>query len=69
MSAFASVGMDIVLDMKEVTYISYSYMQAILKIQRTLEQQGKDGVKLIHVPSQILKDFEKIGLSELLWIE
>lgn len=67
--ALVSVGMDIIIDLSDVTYIAASYMQALLKIQISIDQNGKGNMKLKNLPLPIQSDFDKTGITELLWIE
>lgn len=67
--ALASVGMDINIDLSDVTYIAASYMQALLKIQVSIDQNGKGNMKLKNLPPPIQNNFDKTGITELLWIE
>ena len=61
--------MDIIIDFTEVKYIASSYIRALLKIQISIDKSGKGSIKLTKIPSQILADFDKMGITELLWIE
>lgn len=68
--ALASVGIDtIVLDMKEVRYISSKHMSELLKVQIFMESKGRTGIKLVKVPAKVKKEMDKTGISELLLIE
>lgn len=44
LNALASVKMNIVLDMEKVTYLSNAHIQAMLVVQRSVDQKGKEMV-------------------------
>lgn len=69
MLAFVSVGLDIVVDFSEVTYIASAYMKALLKVQMAIDKKGKGSFCLTEIPSNILCELNKTGISELLNIE
>lgn len=67
--ALVSIGMNLILDFSEVTYISSYFMKALLELQQTMD--GKDAAELIlvKIPEDIGEEFEKTGFSELFDIE
>lgn len=67
--ALATVGKDIRLDLAAVTYLSNAAMQALLQVQQQMDSMERGSLTLIHVPKEILTDFSRIGLDELLMIE
>ena len=75
--AFASVGVNMIIDFKEIKYMAVAYMQALLEVQVELDKaQKKDGsqsknaeMKLINVPQTLYDEMEKTGVTELLLIE
>ena len=44
LNALASVKMNIVLNMEKVTYLSNAHIQAMLVVQRSVDQKGKEMV-------------------------
>ncbi len=44
LNALASVKMNIVLNMEKVTYLSNAHIQAMLIVQRSVDQKGKEMV-------------------------
>lgn len=67
--ALSTVGMDIVVDCKELTYIANACQLALLTVQQKMDDMGKGTLTLRNVPREILADFEKTNLHELLMIE
>jgi anti-anti-sigma factor len=66
--ALVSVGLNLVLDFAEVTYISVAYMKALLKIELAIEKKGQV-MRLIHLSETVKKVFEETGAWDLLLIE
>lgn len=67
--ALVSIGMNLILDLSAVTYISSSFMKALLAVQQTIDKKDAVELKLIQLPDHIYDEFEKTGFSELLDIE
>ena len=65
MLAFVSIGMNLILDFSAVSYMSFSFMRALLSIQQEIEKKDAE-LKLIRLPEHIYGEFEKTGFSELL---
>ena len=58
---------DLVIDMKNLEYISSAGLRVILKAQKTMNTQGS--MKLINVGESIMEVFEITGFSDILTIE
>lgn len=70
MLALVSVGMNIVIDFEKVSYMSTSFMKALLKIQLTMDKKDKGQMLVLRkIPKEIMNEFEATGTSELLMIE
>ena len=67
--ALTTVGVDIVLDCKELTYISSACQLALLGVQKRTDSMQRGSLTLRNVPPEIYADFEKTNLHELLAIE
>ena len=58
---------DLVIDMKNLEYISSAGLRVILKAQKTMNTQGS--MKLKNVGESIMEVFEITGFSDILTIE
>ena len=58
---------DLIIDMKELDYISSAGLRVILKAQKTMNRKG--AMKLINVGENIMEVFEITGFSDILTIE
>lgn len=58
---------DLVIDMKNLEYISSAGLRVILKAQKTMNAQGS--MKLKNVGESIMEVFEITGFSDILTIE
>ncbi len=67
--ALVSIGMNIILDFSEVTYMSSYFMKALLTVQQTMDRKDAVELKLVKLPDNIYEEFEKTGFSELLDID
>lgn len=67
--AVISVDIGLILDFSLVTYISPSFMKAILFIQQRIDEKADLRLKLVNMSKEIFDEFEKTGFSELLDIE
>lgn len=67
--AFATVGADIVVDFKNVTYIAPTTQHIFLRAQQKMDAIGKGTLTLKRLPEMIYHAFEKTGAAELLMIE
>ena len=63
-----SVDMNLILNFKDVEYISASYMKVLVSAEQAIEKKGKM-MKLIHVPQNVIEVFQKSGAADLLRIE
>lgn len=67
--ALTTVGADVVVDFKEVTYISPTVQNCLLIVQQKMDSMGKGTLLLRGMPAEIYREFEKSGEAELLMIE
>ena len=58
---------DLIIDMKNLEYISSAGLRVILKAQKTMNTQGS--MKLKNVGESIMEVFEITGFSDILTIE
>lgn len=58
---------DLVLDLKDLEYISSAGLRVILKLQKRMMKQGS--MKLIHVGEVVQEVFEITGFTDILTIE
>lgn len=61
------VSKDLVLDMKELEYISSAGLRVLLAAQKKMNQSGK--MKLTGVSDEVMEVFEITGFSDILTIE
>lgn len=58
---------DLIIDMKNLEYISSAGLRVILKAQKTMNTKG--AMKLVNVGESIMEVFEITGFSDILTIE
>ena len=61
------VSKDLILDMKELEYISSAGLRVLLAAQKKMNQSGK--MKLTGVSDEVMEVFEITGFSDILTIE
>ena len=69
LTALATVGVNVVLDFAEVTFITSTILDVLLTVQQTMDTIGKGSLLLRKIPDKIFEQFEKTGVSELLLIQ
>lgn len=69
LAAFTLLGMNIILSMSGVTYLSSSCMQVLIGIQQKMDRLKKGTLRLINVPQTVMSNVKRTGASELLDIE
>lgn len=67
-SRHLSDGTDIIVDFKEVSYISSAGIRALLATENALEKRGAK-MKLIHVNEHIIEIFELVGFMDVITVE
>jgi anti-anti-sigma regulatory factor len=67
--ALISVGMDVILDCKDLQYMANACQDALLFVQQTADGINRGTLTLQNVPEPIYAEFEKTNLHELLMIE
>ena len=68
MAAMIISGQEILLNMEEVTYLASSVMEALLRMEKKLEEKGKF-MQILRMPQKIYDDFKARGMHELFEIE
>lgn len=58
---------DLIIDMKNLEYISSAGLRVVLKAQKTMNTKG--AMKLVNVGESIMEVFEITGFSDILTIE
>ena len=58
---------ELVLDLKDMPYISSAGLRAFLKIQKTMFKKGK--LTVIHICEEVMDIFEMTGFSDFLSIQ
>lgn len=66
--ALVSVGMDVVINLKETTYISSAYMKALVSAEISIEQKGKE-MTIISLSDSVAEVFKKTGAMDLLSVK
>lgn len=67
--ALATVGADVVVDLKELSYLSPTAQHAFLSVQRKMDSIQKGSLTLCNLNDAIYQEFENTGASELLMIQ
>lgn len=67
--ALSTVGKDIVVDCKEISYMANACQLALLSVQQKMDSMNRGSLTLRNVPPSLYADFEKTNLHELLMIE
>ncbi len=57
----------LVMDLEKLEYISSAGLRLVLKAQKTMMKQG--GMKLVHVPDDVMEVFNITGFADFLTIE
>ena len=69
LNALATMNVDIILDMSDLSYIGHMCVEALVDVQRKMDQYNKGSLTLTNVSSGILETFKSLGVSDLLEIE
>ena len=69
LTAFAVLGMDLLVDFEKVTYLSSACTRVLLQIQQKIDGTGKGSLILKNLPDPIRDEMEKTGVLELLLTE
>lgn len=69
LTALATVGVNVVVDFAEVTYITSTILDVFLSVQQLMDSMRKGELVLRRMTDEIYREFEKTGTSELLIIE
>ena len=69
LSAFASFGMDLILDLKGIEYVAPSCVDVLIQTQQRMDEIGKGSLTIVAVPDKILKEWDRNGITQVLMIE
>ena len=67
--ALTTVGANVVVDMRGVSYISSTVQHVFLTVQQKMDNMSRGTLVLRGMPDAIYNEFDKNGTSELLMIE
>lgn len=67
--ALATIGADVVVDLKEVTYIAPTTQHIFLRVQQKMDSIGRGSLTLKKPAETVYREFELTGVSELLMFE
>ena len=69
LTALATVGVSIIVDFSNVTYITSTILDVFLSVQQLMDSMKKGTLILQKMPAAVYQEFEKTGIAELLLIE
>ena len=69
LTALATVGVNVVVDFSQVTYITSTILDVFLTVQQLMDSMGKGALVLRKLPDDIYREFDRTGTSQLLNIE
>ena len=67
--ALMTVGKDVVLNCEGLKYIASTCQDALLSAQQSADSYGRGSLTLVKVPADVMTEFKKTNLHELLMIE
>ena len=67
--ALATIGANVVVDLKEVTYIAPTTQHVFLRVQQKMDAMKKGSLTLKGFSEALYREFERTGVSELLAFE
>ena len=67
--AYATIGVNVVLDLQGLTFLAYSAIYALLSCQNRIDSLGKGELRLVNVPSSIYQELDRANVTEMLLIE
>lgn len=67
--ALLSVDVGVILDMKEVTYLSPGFMEALIGLEHRAEQSPFDSMPIQNVSKTLFEEFRNAGFNNSLDIE
>ena len=68
LNAFVTLDADILIDTRQVTYVSIAAQQCFLRVQRYSDCIGKGRITLSIPDDKLYAQFEETGITELLQI-
>lgn len=69
LDAFVTVGVKVIMDMKEVSFVSPSFLKGILDSQVLIDFFCKGELILRNVPAGTFRELKETGIADLLMIE
>ena len=68
--AFVSMGIKIIVDLKDVTFITPDVLRAFLATQQSIDSLGKSELRLRNISNQVLLEMDKAAINaEVLMID
>lgn len=67
--ALATLHMNLILDMADITYISSTCQQVLLAVQQKIDELGQSSMRIKNMPANLKTEFDNTGFSQLLDIE
>lgn len=68
LNAFVTLDADILIDTRQVSYVSVAAQQCFLRVQRYADRVGKGRLTLSIPDDKLYAQFEETGITELLQI-
>ena len=69
LDAFTTVGVKVIIDFKDVTFVSASVLYALLNAQQLVDYFRKGEIILRNISDSIYQEMDSTGITELLMIE
>ena len=70
LDAFVTLGIKVLVDLKDVTFITPAVLHAFLSTQQNIDILGKGELRLRNIPEQVLAEMDKVAINaELLMID
>lgn len=70
LDAFVTLGIKVIVDLKDVTFITPTVLHAFLSTQQNIDMLGKGELRLRNAPEQVLSEMEKVAINaELLMMD
>lgn len=67
--AYATVSVNVILDLQQVTFLSFSVIYALLSCQNRIDSLQKGELRIQNVPEPIYREFDRANVTEMLLIE
>lgn len=69
LDAFTTVGVKVILDFREVSFIAPSVLSALLNSQQLIDYFRQGEILLTNIPDTVYQEMDDTGITELLMIE